>query len=153
MFTNESDLAAWKEDFFKVSFILHAYFYIYCNLQDNFNVDQCLSTYTQNTDLETLRRELKQYGNELHVAMSDILKTETESIVYLAEDLRNLNSKIEYLSSPISQLEEEIRVSYLINASFCMTSSSLFRVCMRPLNLFRKDWKKTEKRSTKIKKS
>ncbi|KAJ8934877.1 hypothetical protein NQ314_013153 [Rhamnusium bicolor] len=42
--------------------------------------------------------------------MSEILKTETEAIVNLAEYLTNLNSKIENLSLPICQLREEIRV-------------------------------------------
>lgn len=76
----------------------------------DFNIDQCLSTYTQKTDLETLRRDLRQYGAELHTTMSEILKTETEAIVYLAENLTNLRSKIDGLSLPVSQLLEEIRV-------------------------------------------
>ncbi|KAJ8981482.1 hypothetical protein NQ317_007008 [Molorchus minor] len=86
----------WKEAFFK----------------ENFNVDQCLSKYTQKSDLETLRRELKKYGAELQQQMSEILKTETEAIVNLAEYLTNLNSKIENLSAPICQLQEEIRTLY-----------------------------------------
>lgn len=69
-----------------------------------------MSTHIQKSDLETLRRQLKQYGTELHVAMSDILKTETEAIVYLAENLTNLNSKIDDLFLPVAQLSEEIRV-------------------------------------------
>lgn len=77
----------------------------------NFNVDQCLSTHTQKTDLETLRSELRQYGTELHSTMSEILKTETEAIVYLAENLTNLSGKIDGLSVPVSQLLEEIRVN------------------------------------------
>lgn len=43
--------------------------------------------------------------------MGEILKSETESIVKLAEHLTNLNSKIEDLSLPICQLREEIRVN------------------------------------------
>lgn len=43
--------------------------------------------------------------------MSEILKTETEAIVLLAENLTNLSAKIDDLSVPISQLAEEIRVS------------------------------------------
>lgn len=43
--------------------------------------------------------------------MSDILKTETEAIVYLAENLTNLSSKIDDLFLPVAQLLEEIRVS------------------------------------------
>lgn len=42
--------------------------------------------------------------------MSDILKTETEAIVYLAENLTNLSSKIDDLFLPVAQLLEEIRV-------------------------------------------
>lgn len=86
----------------------------------NFNVDQCLSTHIQKSDLETLRRELKQYGNELHVTMSDILKTETEAIVYLAENLTNLSSKIDDLFVPVAQLLEEIRVRYLHYINFSL---------------------------------
>lgn len=44
--------------------------------------------------------------------MSDILKTETEAIVNLAEHLTNLNFKIENLSIPIYQLQEEILTLY-----------------------------------------
>ncbi|KAJ8923750.1 hypothetical protein NQ315_010331 [Exocentrus adspersus] len=80
--------------------------------KDNFSVDQCLSKYTHKSDLEALRKELKSYGAELQQQMSDILKTETEAIVNLAEYLTNLNSKIENLSIPICQLREEIRTLY-----------------------------------------
>lgn len=90
------ETAIWKETFFK----------------DNFSVDQCLAEYTQKSDLETLRRDLKNYGTELQLQMSDILKNETEAIVNLAEYLTNLNSKIDNLSVPISQLREEIRTLY-----------------------------------------
>ncbi|KAG5899714.1 hypothetical protein JTB14_030105 [Gonioctena quinquepunctata] len=90
------DDMVWKQSFFKV----------------DFSVDQCLSKYTQKSDLETLRRELKSYGAELQQQMSEILKTETEAIVNLAEYLTNLNSKIEHLSLPVSQLREEIMALY-----------------------------------------
>ncbi|CAH0562641.1 unnamed protein product [Brassicogethes aeneus] len=86
----------WKESFFK----------------DNFSVDNCLSQYTVKSDLETLRRELKCYGNHLQQQMSEILKLETEAIVNLAEYLTNLSSKIEDLSVPIHQLREEIKNLY-----------------------------------------
>lgn len=43
--------------------------------------------------------------------MTDILKTETEAIVNLAEHLTNLSSRVSELSSPIFQLHEEIKVS------------------------------------------
>ncbi|CAG9816969.1 unnamed protein product [Phaedon cochleariae] len=89
---------AWKESFFK----------------DNFSVDQCLSKYTQKSDLETLRRDLKTYGADLHQQMSEILKTETEAIVNLAEYLTNLNSKIENLSLPVNQLQEEVRTLFKV---------------------------------------
>nr|XP_023011876.1 conserved oligomeric Golgi complex subunit 2 [Leptinotarsa decemlineata] len=93
MFTVDfGDDSGWKESFFK----------------DDFSVDQCLSKYTQKSDLETLRRDLKNYGVDLQQQMSEILKTETEAIVNLAEYLTNLNSKIENLSLPVSQLREEI---------------------------------------------
>lgn len=61
--------------------------------------------------METLRQELKGYGAELQQQMSDILKTETEAIVNLAEHLTNLQIKIENLQQPILQLKEEILVS------------------------------------------
>jgi hypothetical protein len=44
--------------------------------------------------------------------MAEILKTETEAIVNLAEYLTNLNSKIDDLSLPIRQLCEEIKTLY-----------------------------------------
>jgi hypothetical protein len=44
--------------------------------------------------------------------MAEILKTETEAIVNLAEYLTNLNSKIDDLSLPIRQLCEEIKVFF-----------------------------------------
>lgn len=97
---------------------MHVIFISTCNclpFQDNFSVDQCLSKYTQKSDLEALRKELKNYGAELQQQMSEILKTETEAIVNLAEYLTNLNSKIENLSIPICQLREEIRVSFSFN--------------------------------------
>lgn len=50
--------------------------------------------------------------------MVDILKMETEDIINLAESLTNLSSKIDELSTPVSQLCEEIRVS----------SSSMYRL-------------------------
>lgn len=43
--------------------------------------------------------------------MSEILKTETEAIVNLAEYLTNLETKIEHLHQPVWQLREEIMVS------------------------------------------
>lgn len=98
----------------------------------NFNVDQCLSTYTQKSDLETLRRELKQYGTELHTTMSEILKTETEAIVYLAENLTNLSANIDALSLPVSQLLEEIRVRPDFNCKLIAVAfiAVFFRLCM-----------------------
>lgn len=68
--------------------------------------------------MEALRKELKNYGAELQQHMSDILKTETEAIVNLAEYLTNLNSKIENLSVPICQLREEIRVGLILNLTY-----------------------------------
>lgn len=44
--------------------------------------------------------------------MAEILKTETEAIVNLAEYLTNLSSKIDDLSLPISQLREEVKILY-----------------------------------------
>lgn len=61
--------------------------------------------------MDSIRRQLIHYGNELQQQMGEILKSETESIVKLAEHLTNLNSKIEDLSLPICQLREEIRVN------------------------------------------
>ncbi|XP_060537308.1 conserved oligomeric Golgi complex subunit 2 [Cylas formicarius] len=80
--------------------------------RDQFSVDQCLAGYTQKSDLESLLRDLKNYGNELQGKMSEILKNETEAIVNLAEYLTNLNSKISNLTVPISQLQEEIRTLF-----------------------------------------
>lgn len=68
-----------------------------------------------------MRRDLKAYGAELQLHMSDILKNETEAIVNLAEYLTNLNSKIDDLSIPISQLKEEILVSIFCLHGFCFT--------------------------------
>ncbi|KAF7267137.1 hypothetical protein GWI33_019629 [Rhynchophorus ferrugineus] len=90
------DVAIWKNLFFK----------------QHFSVDQCLSEFTQKSDLETLRKDLKNYGTELQLQMSEILKNETEAIVNLAEYLTNLNSKIDNLAIPISQLREEIKNLY-----------------------------------------
>lgn len=42
--------------------------------------------------------------------MAEILKTETEAIVNLAEHLTNLNAKIDGLSISLSQLQEELKV-------------------------------------------
>lgn len=42
--------------------------------------------------------------------MTEILKTETEGIVNLAEELTNLETKIEHLQQPVCQLREEILV-------------------------------------------
>ncbi|KAJ8951455.1 hypothetical protein NQ318_006887 [Aromia moschata] len=91
----------WKESFFK----------------DNFSVDQCLTKYTQKSDLETLRRELRNYGAELQQQMSEILKTETEAIVNLAEYLTNLNSKNREPVYTNMSVREEIRTLYGLIAS------------------------------------
>ncbi|CAG9759632.1 unnamed protein product [Ceutorhynchus assimilis] len=93
---DSSDVSKWKETFF----------------QSTFSVDQCLMQYTQTSDLETIRTDLKNYGSKLQLHMSEILKNETEAIANLAEYLTNLNSKIDDLSVPISQLKEEIRTLY-----------------------------------------
>ncbi|VEN40169.1 unnamed protein product [Callosobruchus maculatus] len=98
----DNEHLVWKDSFYK----------------HNFNVDQCLSEYTQKSDLDSLRKELKSLGDDLQQQMSDILKTETEAIVNLAEYLTNLNFKIESLSSPVCQLREEIMtLNNLIHAS------------------------------------
>nr|CAI5839567.1 unnamed protein product [Callosobruchus analis] len=98
----DNEHLVWKDSFYK----------------DNFNVDQCLSEYTQKSDLDSLRKELKSLGDDLQQQMSDILKTETEAIVNLAEYLTNLNFKIESLSSPVCQLREEIMtLNNLIHSS------------------------------------
>lgn len=91
--------------------------------QENFNVDECLSNCTNKGDLETLRRELKNYGTDLQHQMADILKTETEAIVNLAEYLTNLENKIENLQQPVCQLREEILVSnYKFHVKHCLKS-------------------------------
>lgn len=46
--------------------------------------------------------------------MGEILRTETESIVHLAESLTQLTTKIQNLFIPISQFKEEIKVSSYI---------------------------------------
>ncbi|KAL1492638.1 hypothetical protein ABEB36_010868 [Hypothenemus hampei] len=89
---DSNDIDLWKQKFF----------------QSSFNVDQCLAEYTQKSDLESLRKDLKKFAAELQLQMADILKNETEAIVNLAEYLTNLDSKINNLSTPIRQLREEV---------------------------------------------
>lgn len=111
---DSQDITTWKETFFRVrqgNNVFKRFNLVF--FQDTFSVDQCLTEYTQKSDLETLRKDLKNYGAELQLHMSEILRNETEAIVNLAEYLTNLNSKIDNLSVPISQLREEIRVSFL----------------------------------------
>ncbi|KAB0801273.1 hypothetical protein PPYR_05627 [Photinus pyralis] len=74
-----------------------------------FNTDEFLSQCTQKADLLSVRKELKEYGSKLYSMMVDILKTETEGIINLAENLTHLSVTIDELSSPVSQLCEEIR--------------------------------------------
>lgn len=73
--------------------------------------------------------------------MTDILKTETEAIVNLAEHLTNLNSKVSQLSSPVFQLHEEIKVNL---ARLC---DGLYKISFRPstplLQMLRKNLKPT----------
>lgn len=57
---------------------------------------------------------MKSYGAELQQQMSEILKTETEAIVNLADQLTNLQIRIENLQQPVCQLREEILVSSYI---------------------------------------
>ncbi|GJQ68074.1 hypothetical protein Trydic_g10688 [Trypoxylus dichotomus] len=83
-------------------------------LKGKYTIDKFLARFEQKPDLENLRKELKLYGNELHTAMTDILKTETEAIVNLAEHLTNLHSKVLELSSPVFQLHEEIKSLYTV---------------------------------------
>lgn len=78
-----------------------------------FNVDEFLSQCTSKSELLTIREDLKQYGSRLYSVMVDILKTETERIINLAENLTHLNATIEQLHSPMSQLSEEIKTLYL----------------------------------------
>ncbi|KAK4872144.1 hypothetical protein RN001_016268 [Aquatica leii] len=78
----------------------------------DFKIDNYLSQCVHKSDLLTLRNDLKNYGVELYTLMVDILKTETEGIVNLAENLTGLNVKIDDLYTPISQLCEEIRSLY-----------------------------------------
>ncbi|XP_044765153.1 conserved oligomeric Golgi complex subunit 2 [Coccinella septempunctata] len=82
--------------------------------QENFSIDQCLSKLTQKANLETLKSYLKNYGDELHRQMAEILKTETEAIVNLAEYLTNLNAKIDDLSTSLSQLQEELSILHTL---------------------------------------
>ncbi|KAF5295318.1 hypothetical protein FQA39_LY13183 [Lamprigera yunnana] len=80
--------------------------------KEDFKIDDYLSGCTQKSDLLTLRKDLKSYGVKLYTLMVDILKTETEGIVNLAENLTGLNVKIDDLYLPVSQLAEEIRTLY-----------------------------------------
>lgn len=80
--------------------------------EENFAINKFLSKSTQKSDLETIRNQLKEYGTSLHNSMTEIFKTETESIVDLAENLTNLDSKIHNLILPASQLREEILTLY-----------------------------------------
>ncbi|XP_045482083.1 uncharacterized protein LOC123686136, partial [Harmonia axyridis] len=82
--------------------------------QEDFSIDQCLTKLTQKANLETLKSFLKNYGDELHRQMAEILKTETEAIVNLAEYLTNLNFKIDGLSISLSQLQEELKILHTL---------------------------------------
>ncbi|KAK9889171.1 hypothetical protein WA026_004452 [Henosepilachna vigintioctopunctata] len=82
--------------------------------EDDFSVDQCLSKLIQTANLETLKSHLKNFGDELHRQMAEILKTETEAIVNLAEYLTNLHAKIDDLSISLSQLQEQLKVLHTL---------------------------------------
>ncbi|KAF2897808.1 hypothetical protein ILUMI_08364 [Ignelater luminosus] len=81
--------------------------------KDTFIINDYLSKCTQKLDLLTLRRDLKNYGSVLHAKVVDILKMETVGIANLIENLTDLNSKVDDLSVPVTQLSEEIRTLYL----------------------------------------
>lgn len=81
------------------------------SVQDKFSVDSYLSDETQRIPLKNLLEELKVYRSDLQNLMTDILRTETESIVHLAESLTQLTTKIRNLFVPISQFKEEIKVN------------------------------------------
>lgn len=89
-------------------------------------MDSYLSNETQRTTLKELLEELKNYRNDLQNLMAEILRTETESIVHLAESLTQLTTKIRNLFVPISQFKEEIKVklvyyhifTHLLNNTF-----------------------------------
>ncbi|KAL3290393.1 hypothetical protein HHI36_023734 [Cryptolaemus montrouzieri] len=83
-------------------------------LQENFSIDYCLSKLTQKANLNTLKSFLKNYGDELHRQMAEILKTETEAIANLAEYLTNINTNIDDLSVSLSQLQEELKILHTL---------------------------------------
>lgn len=99
--------------------------------QDNFGIDDYLSKCTQKSDLLTLKNDLKSYGSELQSQMVGILKTETEEIINLAENLANLNSEIQDLYTPLTQLTGEVEVIIAFEKAkdlFCF-----FRWSLKPL--------------------